>query len=233
MPDTIIHKDQPSPDLLNCCGTFYFEEHKMSYQMYRNSIRIMLLDNALAAGELCAEYVISSQGTAVDCINVLSGLAGDYSLAKLKGFLQSLKFQSDRYGNMSLDLDATGKVKVSLSYRQSTRVYSPFALHHLKPLKQAPKKWNLTYAKRALANGQFTNLKCTGRYSDDYAYDAAVNFGKGPISAMPLLQDLVTSPSGWRSYIDEDSGRVTVNCHHFDNNSFVLQLEPIPETTDA
>lgn len=233
MPDTIIRKDQPSPDLLNCYTKHYFEEYQMSYQMYRDSIRIMLLDSALAAGELCAEYVISSQGSVVDCINVLAGLAGDYSLPKLKGYLQSLKFHADRYGNMSQDLDATGRVKVSLSYRQSTRVYSPFALHRLKPLTQAPKKWNLTYAKRALANGQFTNLTCTGRYSDDYAYDSAVNFGKGPISAMPLLEDLVTSPSGWRSNLDESSGRVSVNCHHFDNNSFVLQLEPTPQTQEA
>lgn len=231
MSDTIIRKGQPIPELLNTYGKLYFEEHQMSYQMYRDSLRIMLLDDALAAGKTCAEYVIATQGyqgNTCDIINAFAKLTGEFSLPNIKRHLQSLTFKADRYNNMSQNLDEEGKLTVSLSYRESNRTFSPFTLERLKPLKEVPKKWTLTYVKRALANNQFRNLRCNSRLSDDYAYDAAVNYHIGPISAMKMLQDLVESPSGWWTSYDEKTGSVSICCHHFDSNSFFLELKPAP-----
>lgn len=236
MTDTIIRKGQPIPELLNTYGKMYIEQYQMSYQMYRDSLRVMLLDNALASGKTCAEYVLSTRdfnGHAVDIINAIADLAGEFTLPKLKEYLLGLKFTADNYGHMSLLVDEARKVSVSLGYLASNRTFSPFALERLKPLKEVPRKWNLTYAKRALANGQFTNLRCNGRYSDDYAYDAAVDFHKGPIAAMPMLEDLVTSPSGWWSSYDEKTKSVNVCCHSFDSNSFTLELDPFKVVTPA
>jgi hypothetical protein len=227
MTDTIIHKGQPIPELLNLYGKVYIEEHQLSYQMYQDSLRIMLLDNALATGKTCAEYVISTQGYrghSVDIINVFAKLTGEFNIQNVKRHLLGLTFTADRYHNMSQNLDEEGTVTVSLSYRDSNRTFSPFTLERLKPLKEIPKKWNITTAKRALANNQFRNLRCNGCYSDDYAYDAAVNFHKGPRAATPLLEDLVTSPSGWWTSLDEQTGSVSICCHHFDSNSFTLDL---------
>lgn len=233
MPDTLIRKGQPIPDLLNLYGKVYIEEHQLSYQMYQDHLRITLLDNALATGKTCAEYVVSTQGFrghAVDIINMFTRLVGEFSIPAVKRHLMSLTFTADRYGNMSRNLDEEGTMTVSLSYRDSNRVFSPFSLERLKPLKEIPKKWNITTVKRALANNQFRNLRCNGRYSDDYAYDAAVNFHKGAIAAMPLLEDLVTSPSGWWTSLDEKTNNVSICCHHFDSNSFTLDLNSLPNT---
>jgi hypothetical protein len=235
MPDTIIRKGQPIPELLNTYDTLYIEEHLVSYHMYQDSLRIALLDNALATGKTCPEYYISTKdfrGNRCDIFNLFTKLVGEFTIPAIKRYLQSLTFEADKYNNMSLDLDEAG-MKVSLSYRDSNRMYSPFALERLKPLKEIPKKWNLTTVKRALANNQFRNLRCNGILTDDYAYDAAVNFRQGPLPALPLLEDLVTSPSGWWTSLDEKTGSVSICCHHFNSNSFILDLNPYPGTVPA
>lgn len=107
--------------------------------------------------------------------------------------------------------------------RQATRVFSPFAT--VAPLKTLPAKWTIPHVVRCLLNGQFERLECDGIYTDDYAHDAAVNFHKGDFSAhaQAFAKRIYESPSGWRAY--EHSGRVSICCHHFDNNSFTPKID--------
>lgn len=75
---------------------------------------------------------------------------------------------------------------------------------------------------------QCADLKCNGRYSDDYARDAAEGFGKGEIrSPLAFAQRIVESPTGWWCGSD-GAGRVSVSCFHFDSNSFRLDLHARP-----
>jgi len=83
-----------------------------------------------------------------------------------------------------------------------------------------PKKWTLTDVVRALTCGQADDVRCDGKYTDDYAWDNAENFGKGPTSALHLARRIAERPSGWRVYA-KDNGRISVGCHHFDYNSFI------------
>lgn len=225
MTDIIVKKGEPLPDMVNEFSSIYFEEEQLMFSMYRGSIILTILDNALNPGQVCPRFSFHSAcGKVANCINVLNKAAGGYTPKHLRDYTGTLSFVSDRFGHMSLTLD--DDVSATLSNPTSIRTYSPFALSRLKPLTEVPTKWTMSHVKRALANGQFVDLKCEGRYSDDYKYDSDSNFGRGVIQALPLLKDLIASPSGWWTNLAPENLRVAVCCHSFDNNSFVLKLEP-------
>jgi hypothetical protein len=97
-------------------------------------------------------------------------------------------------------------------------------LKTVRALKAAPAKWTLPHVYKALMNGQFSALRCTGKYSDDYAYDNAINFGKGDFSerAADFVRRIMEAPSGWRTYAN--GAVVSVCCHSFDCNDFTFKL---------
>lgn len=110
------------------------------------------------------------------------------------------------------------------------RVFSPFVKVH--PLPAAPAKWTIPHVIRALLNGQFADLQCTGVYTDDYAYDAAANYRQGVITnATAFARRIIESPSGWWTGANGDS--VSVCCHSFDNNRFRFVLNPPKHETHS
>jgi hypothetical protein len=85
-------------------------------------------------------------------------------------------------------------------------------------------KWTLRHAIRALVNGQFEWLKCTGYYTDDYAWDMAMNYRQGEIpDAVSFAADVLESPSGWWVSGREENV-VYMCCHSFDNNEFKFKV---------
>ena len=62
-------------------------------------------------------------------------------------------------------------------------------------------------------------VTCRGSYTDDYAYDAAVNFQRGeltPEAVLKLADDIERDPSGWRCCAyHEKPGELTLRCHSF------------------
>lgn len=65
------------------------------------------------------------------------------------------------------------------------------------------------------------NVACTGRYTDDYAFDAAYNYGKGGLSteavtklADEIEEDCKGRRHGWRFYIDS-RGNLSIHLHSF------------------
>ena len=60
---------------------------------------------------------------------------------------------------------------------------------------------------KAILSGQIYEGRCDGRYTDDYAYDAAVGFRSGVRLYLPsFAKELIESPSGWRVYADHTDG---------------------------
>ena len=105
--------------------------------------------------------------------------------------------------------------------RQAIRVWSPFAT--LNPLPCAPKKWTVAHVVRALMAGQYQSLKCNGVYTDDYAFDAGVNYQQGEIkNGVAFARRIMESPSGW--WASERDGVVSICCHHFDSNEFKFDV---------
>lgn len=109
--------------------------------------------------------------------------------------------------------------------KNALRVYSPFNLFEIyRPLKTLPKKWTIPLALRAIINKQYTELRCTGHYTDDYAYDDAVNYRIGGIQDNIFFAvNIIESPSGWHcsEYAD---GSVSISCHSFDCNKFTPKV---------
>lgn len=180
------------------------------------SMTIIRLENALKTGATCERFNFNFP------VNVEGGLRRlvrdvDYSLTQLLDVLTSVNFDQARP-------ELFGAI-AHASTEPAIRVFSPFRLTRLRPLDCVPQKWTVKHAVRVIANGQFDSLKCRGQYTDDYAADAARNYGEGEITAaLSFIKRIIESPSGWRAY-DAGKGVVSLCCHHFDNNEFKLNLE--------
>lgn len=117
-------------------------------------------------------------------------------------------------------------IEIASETRSANRVFSPFALNRMAPLKDMPARWTLPHVIKAMANRQFSGLRCAGKYSDDYAYDDATNYGRGTIrDHLALIKDLVESPSGW--WASNKDSSIHVACHHFVSYDFQFELEPV------
>lgn len=65
--------------------------------------------------------------------------------------------------------------------------------------------------------GQIVAGRTEGRYTDDYAADAAYDFYRGEIDLQAFAQDIYEHPSGWRFWWhDESRKEITAACHTFD-----------------
>lgn len=201
----------------------FVESGRVCVDMWTGQIAVTLIADALKRGKTCPRYSLSpSSRHNADLLNVIINRHGG-KLSALVAFLEGLQFPVGRFGGYeALILDG---VTIHKELRPAMREFSPFNLGQLKPLPAAPEKWTLAHAVRALVNGQFEELRCNGRYTDDYAHDAAVNFDRGEITdAIGFARKLIESPSGWWTY-GQAGGRVSVCCHHFDSNSFVFRVE--------
>jgi hypothetical protein len=231
MYKTVKTGEQIAPlDLANAYGEHFFEEAQLMYQLYSSSLHLRLLDNALCTGKACADFSLYNRDhaeTRSALFNFVTAQAGEVEPQKIRQWLLGLV---ERANGKETTFEFPfsndeGVCIISYSELPGMRVFSPFAKSRLKPLKSHPPGWNLTHVRRALANGQFANFRCNGVYTDDYAFDSAVNFQKGEIVGVDeFLKKLVESPSGWRTSLDKTTKQVSICCHHFDNNSFLLSL---------
>lgn len=99
----------------------------------------------------------------------------------------------------------------------------PVSYEHIKPLKEAPSNWTKTHVIKLLANNQFKNFKKKSRYTDDYAYDAATNYGEGlEMSAKEMIKELIRFPSGW--WFRQQGNTLSINCHSFDYNELEIAI---------
>lgn len=209
-------------DLFLTGGTYYFADSLLCVDVYsgQQSIIITDLTNAMKPGKTCQRVKFSGvwNSSACEVANLLRGAGGD--LRRLFALLAGVEGkQWDRGADVEL-LGVTGTAYNS--QQPSNRVYSPFA--KLNRLPAAPAKWTLAHVVRALVNGQFSELECRGKYSDDYAWDAATNFGKGALTdASDLIQELVEDKSGWWVSA-RDGGSIVVGCHSFKSYGFTLDL---------
>ena len=203
-------------DVNNSYTTQYLKDDDLYVHFYHGSVKIIDLTNALKRGVNCDEFTIQGDFNNDSASKFFYEF--QYDIKRLMSFLRALKFNKGHYGGY--DGIEYGEVTIYKSFEKGIRVFSPFNLDQIKPLKSEPKKWTITHVIRALLNGQYKSLKCEGVYTDDYAYDAAIDFHKGEISnGQAFAQRILESPSGWWTYQQETS--VSICCHSFDSNSFV------------
>lgn len=199
---------------------FYVQDREVKISVWgmglHRSMTITRLENALKIGTECErfsfDFPVNSERGLWHFIRDI-----DFSLAQLLDVLASVDFDQGRPELFGASVNAGSEAAI--------RVFSPFRLERLKRLNRLPAKWTVKHALRVIANGQYDSLRCRGQYTDDYALDAARNYGEGEINAaLPFVQKIIESPSGWRVY-DDGNGRVGLCCHHFDNNEIRVNLE--------
>lgn len=189
------------------------------------------ITNALQSGKVCIQYALKEKNGHHGNLVTTNWIGSEYNCQfdKLLVFFNNLPFQKGKYGYESLSVD---NLEIWKSELKAIRVFSPFNLHYIKPLAELPKKWTLTHVYKVIVNGQFTGLKCDGQYSDDYAFDNSVNYMIGTINyPMAWIKKIIEHPSGWHCYISE--GRVHVNCHSFDCNSFTPVIKVSEKRKEA
>lgn len=203
-------------EILNESGPMYFKAENMKVSRYSgfDDWRITDLTNALVPGKDCIEYCLKSENGPhgnLDTTNFILSKFGD-DLKALWNFCESLEL-------VGYDSFTTKGIIIYHSTEKGIRVFSPFNLNQVKPLKSMPKKWTLSHVRSAIINNQFKDLKCNYVLTDDYAYDSAVNFRKGAIKAsLEFIKDIIECPNGW--WTSYRNGVVAVCCHTFDSNEF-------------
>ena len=124
-----------------------------------------------------------------------------------------------RAGKPLLDVDG---LTVDVGAQASNRTFSPFA--PVKPVKLGDRLNAGTIAK-AIRAGQIVAGRTEGRYTDDYAADAAYDFYRGEIDVQAFAQDIYEHPNGWRFWWRDESRReITAACHTFDYKTLAVAV---------
>lgn len=194
----------------------FIVDKMLRVRRFTNSIRITDISNALKIGKTCKEISINVAYDKhfYDVDNFFRDLfIGKYSISKIFNLFN----EDSELGNVGY---------VYVSDKKSNNTFSPLQenIKNVKPLKELPKKWTMRHVVKALINNQCEDLKMNYKYSDDYAYDASMNYFEGvKLNNLVFAQDLIEESSGWWTSINEDN-TVKVCCHTFESNSFKLKL---------
>jgi len=214
--------------LENSCSEreFYVNEPHVKVHFYNGSLFIVDLTNAMKTGKTCEHYSINWNGNDFYPGKNIVEMFG-YDLKVLLRFLRDMPWAKNRWDSWEgINFNFFGDVGYMI-YKgegKSVHTFSPYSIGELKPLKETPAKWTLRHALRALFNGQFEWLRCKGYYTDDYAWDMAMNYRKGGImDAVAFAADIMEGPSGWWVSGREDNV-VNICCHSFDNNEFKFKV---------
>jgi len=191
---------------LDTYNSYYFADINAYIHFYRDSAVLIDLTDALKAGKTCKRYYIEhkewrNEGIWADLMN------------------NGITTFKDLYNRTITGLNIN-TLKVTTTEEKAVNTFSPFV--EIKPIKK-PKKWTIAHVWKAILAGQIYKGVKDGHYTDDYAYDAVVNFQSGSRIHLPsLAKKVIENPSGWRVYINkEEDGitRLSFNCHSFDCNT--------------
>lgn len=145
----------------------YVKDANVLLKLYRDSVAVIDLTNAMQAGKTCKKYSF-----------VFSDADNGY--CGLSQFLDDLPFsefaENCRKGNYAKNSERL--YLFGISYHEADlkacRVASPFA--KVKTQNFAAGKITGAKLAKAIIAGQVKEIVCTGRYTDDYFSDAAQNF---------------------------------------------------------
>jgi hypothetical protein len=196
-------------DLLNQYDDLYFEGLNVSAHPYCNSLVIIDLSDAMKPGKSCTRWLFSVSPWKMDadrlCMTEYVEMAAPEcdTLAELVAWLRAGK-----------PLQEVDGLTVKTGAQASNRTFSPFA--PVKPVKLG-ERLNASTIAKAIRAGQIVAGRTEGRYTDDYAADAAYDFYRGEIDLQAFAQDIYEHPSGWHFWWhDESRKEITAACHTFD-----------------
>lgn len=195
------------------------------YGSFESFYKIFITDltNAGKSGKTCATWTICQDGRAISNYadykcpsDMLKAVCGSSNISEVVEVLRS--------GNYK---ETAENITVYISERKGVNVFSPFA--SVKPVK-VPTKWTISHIWKAIYTGQIVAAHRDYRYTDDYAYDAASNFGEGDLSGealAELAEDIIENNySGWWVHLDkiDENGRyiIDLGLHSFEGWTLVF-----------
>lgn len=204
-------------DLLNQYDDLYFEGLNVSAHPYCNSLVIIDLSDAMKPGKSCTRWLFSVSPWKMDadrlCMTEYVEMAAPEcdTLAELVAWLRAGK-----------PLQEVDGLTVKTGAQASNRTFSPFA--PVKPVKLG-ERLNASTIAKAIRAGQIVAGRTEGRYTDDYAADAAYDFYRGEIDLQAFAQDIYEHPSGWHFWWhDESRKEITAACHTFDYKTLAVAV---------
>ena len=178
-----------------------------------NRLVITDLTNAAKVGKTCTEWTIGQDCSGFNsCDNykdiwgLLRSVCGSDNLAEAVEIL--------RRGDYAETVEDE-KITVYTREKKGVDTFSPFAV--VKPVK-VPSKWTMSHVWKSIYSGQIVSAHRDYRYTDDYAYDNANNFGECDMSVdalAGLAEKIIESGySGW-----------WVSCNKTDENgNYIIDL---------
>lgn len=133
-----------------------------------SSARVIELDNAMKRGKECKVYSLYSRNQ-----DSHAYLVNDCKV----------KTPKDLYDLVRSGKELPGDGELSVRMDKGVEVFSPFVA--VKPLTKLPEKWKKSDLAKAIMSGQVFSGVLNERLTDDYAYDAAWNFGSGCKIGLP------------------------------------------------
>ena len=127
-----------------------------------SSAVVIELDNAMKRGKECKKYRIYSNDGDASC----------YLINELK-----VNSPKELYDFVRSGKELPGNGELYVTEEKGVEVFSPFV--SVKPLDKLPEKWKKSDLVKAIMSGQVFSGVLDQRLTDDYAYDAAYNFGSG------------------------------------------------------
>lgn len=201
------------------CSYFdlWFKEERLHIRSVKNTIKVTELENAMKPGKSCKTYTLFWKTYQYNRYGLLLLYQsfGEMPLRRFVGRLQG--------GIYARNEAALAKMGISYSERESkgTQTYSPFV-----KVKKQDLERKLTGLKvgKAIMAGQIAKAICTGHYTDDYKYDAAVNFGIGQEKDINELAKELIESSGGRWWARLSDNKKSVSLSPYPNLSYDLTI---------
>lgn len=159
----------------------YFRDLNIYFRRFLggDSFQVIDLTEAGEKGKDCTFYSINSNVFS-EKESTLQILSSSPDTGTVSGFYKYLK------ENMVPD----DRIEVSSRKVKGIEVFSPFA--SVEPLKKIPEKWNKQSFTKALLSGQIFQGQMKQELSEDYALDAARDFGRDtPLDIPAVARDMV------------------------------------------
>lgn len=181
------------------------------FSLYDNAIvEIVDLANAAKVGKSCTVWTVEQKHDPRESfLDMPEMFAAVCDSSEISEIVEKL-----RRGDFS-ETSADGNITVYSRERKGVDTFSPFA--KVNPVK-VPSKWTMSHVWKAIYSGQIVAAHRDYRYTDDYAYDAAYNFGERDLSGddlADLAEDIIEGGySGW-----------SVRCNGIDENgNYIINL---------
>ncbi|MGP9039208.1 hypothetical protein ACT1WM_22290, partial [Bacillus stercoris] len=202
-------------------GTVYVEAEKLAVSLYDNAMRIYSLTNALKRGKTVKKHVVNFfASTHIEEKEVIHMYMDSLNISFSELIIKAISNDLP-----DMEMGSNRSVNNIHEEEKAVRVFSPFT----KPKKVNPHtKWTIQKVAKAILAEQITKGVRRMTLTDDYAYDAAVNFRKGEImDLVSFARDLIERPYGWWVRVDEVTDKtmkLSVSCHHFDYRTLYVSL---------